>query len=637
MLCKTQASRLQRAARLQIENRFDEAAEIYEQLHASAPGDFQVNHLLGVLRQQQGRPAEAVPLLSRARRSAPLSASTVMCLGLALDALGRHGEAGRMLRMSVALDPKSAEGFVNLGSHYGKQGRTEEAVAQYRRALGLRPDYPQAWTGLGTVLHLAGRSGEAESCHSRALQLDPKDRQAHFGRGQARQALNRTDEALADFDAHLALRPEHHEARSFRLFLLNYRDDLSREAVFAEHKAYGRSVEESLRGRPAAPPFLQSPDPSRRIRLAFLSPDMRGHSVSYFLEPLLQRIDRGSFEVILYHDHFSVDAVSERLRAGADLWRKTSGQADNVVEETIRADRPDVLVDLAGHTGFNRLELLARRLAPVQVSYLGYPNTTGLSAMDFRLTDSIADPPGEADGLCVERLVRFAPTAWAYLPPPTAPAPGRVTEGRPGVTFGSFNVLSKAGAGTLRLWRNVLEAVPGSRLLIKSSGMDPVYWRGRLAGAGLPVDRVELIPMTPGVPEHLACYGRMDIALDCFPYQGTTTTCEALWMGVPVVTLAGDRHASRVGASLLTAVGHPEWIASTPEDYSGIASRLAADPARLRALRIGLRDDMRRSALLDYGAQAERFGAAVRSCWAGWCAARESAALAPELAAAESP
>jgi len=637
MLCKTQTLRLQRAARLQIENRFDEASKIYEQLHASAPADFQVNHLLGVLRQQQGRPAEAVALLARARRSAPLSASTVMCLGLALDALGRNEEAGKMLRLSVALDPKCAEGFVNLGSHCGKLGQAEEAIAQYRHALGLRPDYPQAWTGLGTVLHLAGRSGEAESCHSRALQLDAKDRQAHFGRGQARQAMNRTDEALSDFDAHLVLRPEHNEARSFRLFLLNYRDELSREAVFAEHLAYGRSVGDSLHGRPPPPPFAQSPDPGRRIRLAFLSPDMRGHSVSYFLEPLLQRINRRDFEVILYHDHFSVDAVSERFRDGADLWRKISGQADNVVEETIRADRPDVLVDLAGHTGFNRLELFARRLAPVQITYLGYPNTTGLPAMDYRFTDAIADPPGEADGLCVERLVRFAPTAWAYLPPPAAPAPARVGEGPAGgITFGSFNVLSKAGAGTLRLWRSVLDAVPGSRLLVKSSGMDPDYWMKRLTGAGLPAGRVELLPMTPGIPEHLACYGRMDIALDCFPYQGTTTTCEALWMGVPVVTLAGDRHASRVGASLLTAAGHPEWIASSPEEYARIAARLSADPDRLRALRTGLRDDLLGSPLMDYGAQAAHFGAAVRSCWAAWCALHAPKAEEPVAAGLDS-
>jgi predicted O-linked N-acetylglucosamine transferase (SPINDLY family) len=633
MLSKAQTGRLQEAARLQIAYRFDEAGEIYEKLHASAPGDFQVNHLLGVLRQQQGRPAEAVALLAKARRSVPFSAPTVMCLGLAFDALGRRAEAEKMLRMSVRLDPKSPEALVNLGAHYGKVGQTEEAITHFRHALELRPKYPQAWTGLGTVLHLAGRSSESVSCHSRALDLDPRDRQAYFGRGQALQSLHRTEEALADFDAHLALRPEHHEARSFRLFLLNYSDSISRKALYAEHRAYGQAVEEDLCKRPAAPRFTQTPDPNRRIRLAFLSPDMRSHSVSYFLEPLLQRLDRSQFEVILYHDHFSVDGVSQRFKAGAALWRQVSGQADNVVEETIRADKPDVLVDLAGHTGFNRIELFARRLAPVQITYLGYPNTTGLSAMDYRFTDAIADPPWDADEFCVERLVRFAPTAWTYLPPPHAPEPERA-EDAPGraVAFGSFNTLSKAGAGTLRLWREVLGAVPASRLVIKSSGMDPDYWRARLADGGLPIGRVDLLPMTPGVPEHLARYSLIDIALDCFPYHGTTTTCEALWMGVPVVTLAGDRHASRVGASLLTAVGHPEWIASSPGDYVKIATGLAADKERLRMLRSELRNEMMTSSLLDYGAQAERFGASVRKCWEGWCASRSSAAAQPALA-----
>ena len=610
------------AAALQIANRFGEAGEIYERLHAAAPDDFQVNHLLGVLRQQQGRPAEAVALLTRARRAVPFSAPTVMCLGLSLDALGRNTEAEKLLKLAVSLDPKCAEGLVNLGAHYGKRGRIEEAIKHYRRALELQPDYPQAWSGLGTVLHLAGRCGEAVSCHSRALQLDPRDRMAHFGRGQSLQALNRIDEALADFDTHLSLRPEHHEARSFRLFLLNYRDDLAREAVFAEHRAYGRAVEEDPGCRAGEPSFTQTPDPDRPIRLAFLSPDMRGHSVSYFLEPLLRNLDRRQFEVILYHDHFSVDSVSERLRAGASVWRQLCGQADSVAEEAIRSDRPDVLFDLAGHTGFNRLELFARRLAPVQITYLGYPNTTGLAAMDYRFTDAVADPPGDSDGLSVERLVRFAPTAWSYLPPADAPDPVRLSDAG-AVTFGSFNVLSKASARTLGLWRDVLEAVPGSRLVLKSSGMDPEYWKERLAGAGIPVERVELLPMAPGVTEHLARYGLLDIALDCFPYHGTTTTCEALWMGVPVVTLAGDRHSSRVGASLLSAVGHPEWIASKPSDYIRIAADLAADARRLRALRTGLREEMMRSPILDHGTHARLFGEAIRSCWAAWCASRQ--------------
>jgi len=619
MLDSKQQALLQVAVAHHLAERFGAAAAIYEDIRSTVPGDFQVNHLLGALRHQQGRSAEALHYLERARRSMPRSAPTLMCLGLALSALGRNREAEKALGAALTLAPGDAEAWSNLGAVYAVSARTEEALASFRRAIAIKPGYAQAWMGMGSVLHASGRSAEAVACHDRALELDPASNKARFARAQALLALHRGVEALADFDAHLALRPDHHEARSFRLFLLNYRDDLSREASFAEHLAYGRAVEAGL---PPSPPrrFDNVPEPGRRLRLAFLSPDLRGHSVAYFLEPILKHLDRDQFEILLYHNHYCVDSTSERLRSGAAVWRNFSGWGDGAVEEAIRADAPDVLVDLAGHTGFNRLELFARRLAPVQMTYLGYPATTGLAAMDFRLSDAIADPPGETDHLHTERVLRFAPTAWAYAPPSEAPAPALPPglRGEP-VTFGSFNALSKASPGALEVWRELLEAVPDARLVLKSSGMDPDRFRAQAALAGLPVDRLDLLTMAPDVPSHLACYSRVDVALDPFPYNGTTTTCEALWMGVPVVTLVGDRHIARVGASLLTALGHPEWIAESRKDYVRIAAALARDAALRRGLRAGLREEMGRSLLLDHAGQAGRFGAAVRACWRGWC------------------
>ena len=630
MLSAHQKRELEAAVAHHLAGRFDQAEAIYARIYASQPGDFQINHLMGTLRHQQGRPGEAVVLLSKARRCMPFSAPTLMCLGVALGAIGRKDEAEKALRLAVNLDPQSCEGWANLGANFAVAGKIEKAEESFKRALRLQPDYVAGLDGLGAVLHLAARSQEAVACYSRALELNPDDPRARFGRGQALQSLHRTSEALADFDAHLRLRPGHHEARSFRLFALNYGGELSRDDLFAEHQAYGRQVEAEALGRSPPPRFENTPDPHRRLRVAFLSPDLRTHSVAYFIEPILAHLDRDAFDVLLYHDHFSVDAVSARLRAGASVWRQFAGQPDGVVEQAIREDAPDVLVDLAGHTGFNRLEIFARRLAPVQISYLGYPNTTGLSSMDFRFTDAIADPPFEADRFHTESLVRFAPTAWSYLPPAEAPEPrtGGKSGGGP-FTFGSFNALSKVGPATLGLWRSVLEAVPGSRLLIKSPGMDADHWRGRFAASGRPVERVDLLPMTSGTPEHLACYARVDVALDTSPYNGTTTTCEALWMGVPVVALAGDRHAARVGASLLAAVGHPEWVASSPAEYAGIAAGLAADGDRLGALRSCLRAEMARSLLLDHAAQARNFGGALRSCWEKWCAAGEPAAVEP--------
>jgi protein O-GlcNAc transferase len=624
MLSPAQQAELQSAVSHHLAERYEEAARIYERIRARAPNDFQVNHLLGALRHQQGRAREALPLLERARRSLPRSAPTLMCLGLVLSSLGRHAEAEKALGASLTLAPGESEAWLNLGAIYAVSGRTEEALASFRRAVALKGDCAAAWVGMGSVLHASGRSGEAIECQNRALQLDPQSTKARFARAQALLALQRPAEALADFDAHLALRPDHHQARSFRLFLLNYRDDLSREALLAEHLAYGRAVESAA---PVRRPPANEPDPGRRLRVAFLSPDLRGHSVAYFIAPLLAHLDPEQFEIVLYHDHYSVDATSERLRQGAAIWRHFSGWADGAVEDAIRADAPDVLVDLAGHTGFNRLELFARRLAPVQMTYLGYPATTGLRAMDYRLTDAVADPIGETDHLHTETLLRFAPTAWTYAPPADAPAPA-LSPSLQGdsITFGSFNALSKLSPSTLALWRELLAAEPEARLVIKSSGLDPERHGKQLAAAGLPLDRIQLLTMTPDVAAHLACYAKVDVALDPFPYNGTTTTCEALWMGVPVVTLAGDRHIARVGASLLTAIGHPEWVADSPADYLRIARALARDRGRRRELRPGLREEMRGSPLCDHPGQAQRLGAAVRAGWVEWCQ-RQSAPI----------
>jgi protein O-GlcNAc transferase len=297
------------------------------------------------------------------------------------------------------------------------------------------------------------------------------------------------------------------------------------------------------------------------------------------------------------------------------------GQPAGVFERLVRSDQPDILIDLTGHVGNTiRLPSLAKRLAPVQITYLGYPDTTGVPAMDYRFTDAEADPPGEADRFATEQLVRFAPVAWTYLPPALAPmvSPLPCAGGAP-VTFGCFSSPTKFTDSLLAAWAHLLAAVPDSRLLLK--GLDfqetPVRdgMREWLRRQGVPLDRVELMPRAPDTVSHLAQYARMDIALDTFPYTGTTTICEALWMGRPVVTVCGDRHAARVGASLLRAIGHPEWIARNPDEYVRIVAELAMQPARLAAIAVGLRSEMQRSPLLDHAGQAACFGRALRECW----------------------
>jgi len=544
-----------------------------------------------------------------------------MRLAVALIAAGRAGEAEAHLRRIVERSPDFSEGWDNLAYCLKTQDRLTEAVACHRRAVALKPDFANGWYNFGLTLSLLGYPEEALPCHERALAADPDFAPAQFGCAQALHQSNRMTEAVEEYGRLIAANPAHLEARSCRLFALHHLDGITREQLFAEHVAFGRAV-----GEPPVSALPNSPEPGRRLRVAILSPDLREHSCTYFLEPLLRHLDRAAFEIYLYHDHFRVDALSARLQALAAVWRNFVGQPGAAVEKIIRADAPDILIDLAGHTGMsNRLPLFARRLAPVQVTYLGYPNTTGLPAMDCRFTDAIADPPGEADALATERLVRFAPTAWSYAPPSDAPLPESAPCARGGpVTFGCFNTPAKITDTTLAMWARLLGEVPQARLLFKGAGLDTAPVRARqverLRRCGVPVDRVDFLSRTAGTAEHLACYGRVDIALDTFPYHGTTTTCEALWMGVPVVTRAGDRHVSRVGASLLNAIGHPEWVATNNDDYVRIAAALASDPARLESLRHTLREDLRASPLLDHAGQAARFGVALRECWQRWCA-----------------
>ncbi len=607
----------------------DLAAQLYARVRQILPNNFDAVQLSGVIELQQGRPVEAVTFLTQAMKLNPRSAVCAMRLGVALNACGRITESERYSRLAVQLEPNFAEGWSNLASTLKSQDRLMEAIECHHRALTLKPDFAMGWYNYGLTLCIFGRFAEALRAHDRALAADPTYAKGHYGRAQALQQSYRIPEAVAAYDQFLAREPDCHEARSYRLLALNNLDGLSREELFAEHVKYNRAV-----GEFPVPEFRRPPDPVRRLRIAIMSPDLRAHSVAYFLEPILRNLDPEDFELYLYHDHFRVDAVSARLRPLAAVWRNFVGQTNPVVEQTIRADEPDIIIDLTGHAGMtNRLSLFARHLAPVQINYLGYPNTTGLAAMHYRFTDAMADPVGEAEAFATEALVRFSPTAWVYQPPDATPEVNEMPRGtdRP-VTFGCFNNLAKINDTTLALWARVLSVVPNSRLLLKGWSLTETatrdHYLARFSAAGLPADRLDLCDRTTEVSEHLALYHRVDLSLDTFPYHGTTTTCESLWMGVPVVTLLGDRHAARVSASLLTAAGHPEWIARSADDYVGIAAALAADRTTLATLRAGLRGELKGSALCDYAGQGERFGAALRHCWRSYCCRSTALAVA---------
>ncbi|HVU23663.1 MAG TPA: tetratricopeptide repeat protein [Opitutus sp.] len=642
---------LQQAVAAHRAGRRDEARLLYERVLAAAPANFDALHLSGLLAHQSGRHGEAVDRLARALRRQPKSAVCAMRLAAARHALGDEAAAEQDARVALARQPDLLEAWNVLAAVLQAQGRLDEARQACERALVLEPGNldaleragaivaatkgveaaepwfrrivaaaPQSvpgWINLGIALAMTHRATEALPCFDRALTLAPGHAQALAGRAVALERNYDLRGALANYAAALARDPAHHEARSARLLALHYPGDVSPTELADEHRAFGAALA-------AVSPAVLPPITDARyqpLRVAIVSPDLRTHAVAQFLAPLLEHLDRTRLEVILYHDHAIVDETSRRLRTLAADWRHTAGLPADAFEELVRADAPDIAIDLAGHTAGNRLPVFARRLAPLQVSYLGYPNTTGLATMDFRLTDEICDPPGQTDEWHTERLVRFAPTAWAWQPPAEAPevAPRPATEEGAPFTFGCFNNFAKVSDETLRGWAGVLAVVPGSRLLLKNHGLSDPALRARqaarFAACGIDPERVEFLERTPGLREHLATYARVDVALDTFPYHGTTTTCEALWMGVPVVTRWGEHHAARVGASLLMATRHRKWIALDWSDYAQIAAEFAADPAWLAEISGNLRDDLRSSPLLDHAGQAARFGDALLACW----------------------
>jgi protein O-GlcNAc transferase len=607
------------ATALHQAGRLVEALAAYQRLRSLAPRDYRVLHLGGTALLQLGRAAEACPWLESALRILPHAAATHMCLGLAQSQSGLNEPAEVHLRAAVRLEPANGENATNLGIFLVRIGQGAAGLEALRRGAELRPNVAAGWLNLGGALLTLGHPAEALVVHERAIALAPHEAIGHRGRAMALHGCHRMRESLAAFDAALRIDPLDVTSASQRLLVLHYLDEFSAADVAEAHRAFGRLAA----GLQPARVLPRVGGPDKRLRVAFLSPDLRTHAVACFLEPLLGGLTPDGFELVLYHDHAIEDATSARLRGRAALWRNFTGVPDVEVARQILADAPDVLVDLAGHTGQNRQGLLASRLAPVQITYLGYPDTTGLTTMDFRLTDALADPEGAAEALHTERLVRFAETAWCYATPADAPAvvppPWCADAGagaEVGPVFGSFNNLGKLSPSTWRLWARLLAAVPGARLLLKGTAPAPDWVARQAAAVGLDPARVTLLPVVAGQGAHLGCYAQMDVALDAVPYNGTTTTCEALWMGRPVVTLVGDRHVSRVGASLLTAAGQGDCVAATEDEFIERARTLVADRAALAVRSAGLRAGLLASPLMDAAGQGRAFAQVIRECWA---------------------
>jgi protein O-GlcNAc transferase len=576
----------EQAAQLHAQGRLPEAEALYRQVLARRPSHGQAMFGLGTVAHQYGKNDVAVEILRQAAALVPTS-SLFNNLGEAYRALGRVYDACDAYRRAIALNPQDAMPYNNVGIVLCLLGKLREADESWRKAISINPVYTDAYNNLGNLLLDEGKPEEAVELHRKVLALDPRFTRAHSN-------------LLRDF---------------------NHVTSLTTAQMRAEHEAWWKAQTADV---PAKTAWANSRDPNRPIRIGLVSPDFRDHSVTYFIEPWLSRRDRDKIKVFCYAELPFHDAVTARIIAMADGWRATMGVPDPELARQIEQDQIDVLLDLAGHTASNRLRVFAFRPAPVQVSFLGYPFTTGGKVIDWKITDALADPPGVSEAAYTEKLHRLPRTTWCYRPFAAAPAVAPSPVAANGhVTFGSFNSFAKVSPGVIETWAALLQRVPTARLLLKAGPLgDPDLCKTlieRFNKLGIDSSRLTLLGRALTSDGHLSTYAKVDIALDTFPYNGTTTTCEALWMGVPVVTVAGARHVERVGVSLLTTVGLAEFIAADRAGYVDIAAKLAGDPTRLAELRHTMRDRLRASPLTDEPGYAREFDAALRDMFRQWC------------------
>ena len=574
---------------------------------------------------QAGRVAEAEAACRRLLARSPDHPDALHLLGVLALQAGRLDDAVDLLRAAIRARPAFAEAYNNLGVALDGRGQWVKAEWAFRGALNLNARQLDAWKNLGNVLRKQNRPADAAEAFREAVRLAPADAVAHSGLGMASLDLGQLCEAITHYRRASDLQPDSPAAHSDLLFWLLHDPDLAPAELFAEHCRWSERHERPRSG--AILPHDNDRDPDRPLRVGYVSPDFREHTVARFIEPVLANHDPARVVSVCYSDVAEPDDVTGRLRSAAAEWRDTAALSDEQLADLVRRDRIDLLVDLSGHMGGNRLRVFARKPAPVQVTYMGYPHSTGLEAMDWRITDGPSDPPGCTEAFHTERLYRIDGCAFAYRPTESPPLTDPPSLSRGHVTFGMLNRTAKVQPGAVALWASVMRAVPDSRLLVLCrGGEENAAVRRLFESAGIEVTRLCLTPTGPR-QQYLALAAEVDVNLDPFPYSGMTTTCDFLWMGVPTVTLAGNTAAANAGASLLRAMGLSELIAVTPDEYLQIAADLARDVSKRLELRTNLRTRMNLSPLRDERALTIKMESAYRAMWQEWCEGPTAAGL----------
>jgi len=621
-------------------------------------------HVLGLIADRRGDPGRAAELIESAVARAPEIGLYRFNLGNAQRVQGRAEAALASYSRAAELEPGRFATWFNLGQTHAEQGQPHQAVAAFRRALQVEPASADARLGLAAALvdtAFASDDGSSASAEARALletdwtrSSDPSrarfvlamalagcdrwtEAAVHLAalvaehpelaevRNQLANCYNRIGraaDAIREYRETFRIAPDFHHALTSVLGTLNAVADVSPEEVFEAHRAWAATVAAPL--YPDAPRFRNTRDPGRRLRIGYVSPDLRRHPVGTMLAPVLERHDAARVESFCYYNYPRGDAMTDRMRRAAHHWRDIAGRDDAAVAEAIREDGIDILVDLVGHTRYTRLPVFARKPAPVQVSWLGYFNTTGLATMDYFVTDPVSSPPGQ-DRYFVEQLVRLPATRFCYEPPEFLPDVGPLPARSTGsVTFGCLNNLAKLNERVLALWAQILASVPRARLVLQASALnDPRVegeFRAHAVAHGIAGERLELRRFVP-VEQAAATYHDIDIALDPFPFCGGMTSLDALWMGVPVVTLPQTMIAGRQTASMLANLDLQELIAADAAGYVAAAVDLAGDLDRLATLRAGLRERFLRSPLADYDRFTRDLEESFAWMWQAWLAA----------------